>query len=69
MGSEPGMGWNWCVSLARNCELVIITEGEFRDKIEKVVQTLPQGKNMHFRYSQVPDEIRRMCWNQGDWRF
>lgn len=69
MGSEPGMGWNWCVSLARNCEMVIITEGEFRDKIEKVVQTLPQGKNMHFHYNQVPDEIRRMCWNQGDWRF
>lgn len=69
MGSEPGMGWNWCVNLAKYCELEIITEGEFRDKIEAVVPTLPQGKNMHFHYNPVSDIIRRMCWNQGDWRF
>lgn len=69
MGSEPGMGWNWCMNLAKYCELEIITEGEFRDKIEKVIPTLPQGKNMHFHYNPVSDEIRRMCWNQGDWRF
>lgn len=69
MGSEPGMGWNWCVSLAKYCELEIISEGEFRDKIEAVVPTLPQGKNLHFHYNPVSDEIRRMCWNQGDWRF
>ena len=36
MGSEPGMAWNWCVNLANYCELHIITEGEFRDKIEAV---------------------------------
>lgn len=69
MGSEPGMAWNWCVNLARHCELHIITEGEFRDKIEAVVPTLPQGKNMHFYYNPVSEEIRMMCWNQGDWRF
>ena len=33
MGSEPGMAWNWCANLANYCELHIITEGEFRDKI------------------------------------
>ena len=69
MGSEPGMAWNWCVHLAKHCELYIITEGEFRDKIEAVVPTLPQGKNMHFFYNPVTDEVRKMCWNQGDWRF
>ena len=69
MGSEPGMAWNWCVHLAKHCELYIITEGEFRDKIEAVVPTLPQGKNMHFYYNPVTDEVRKMCWNQGDWRF
>lgn len=69
MGSEPGMAWNWCVNLAKHCELHIITEGEFRDNIEKVLPTLPQGKNMHFYYNPVSDEIRKMCWNQGDWRF
>lgn len=69
MGSEPGMAWNWCVNLANYCELHIITEGEFRDTIEAILPTLPQGKNMHFYYNPVSDEIRKMCWNQGDWRF
>ena len=69
MGSEPGMAWNWVSHLAKYCELHIITEGEFREKIERVVPTLPQGGNMRFYYNPVPDEVRRMCWNQGDWRF
>lgn len=69
MGSEPGMAWNWCSNLAKYCTLYIITEGEFQDKIDKTLSSLPQGKNMHFYYNPVPDEVRRMCWNQGDWRF
>lgn len=69
MGSEPGMAWNWCVNLAKYCELHIITEGEFRNKIEAALPTLPQRKNMHFYYNPVSEEIRKMCWNQGDWRF
>lgn len=69
MGSEPGMAWNWCVNLAKYCELHIITEGEFKEKIETALTTLPQGNNMHFYYNPVSDEIRKMCWNQGDWRF
>ena len=69
MGSEPGMAWNWCAHLAKHCELYIITEGEFRDSIEAVVPTLPQGKNMHFFYNPMTDKVRKMCWNQGDWRF
>ena len=66
MGSEPGMGWNWCSHIARHCELHIITEGEFREKIERVLPTLPEGKNMHFYYLPVEEKVRRMCWNQGD---
>lgn len=69
MGSEPGMAWNWCANLAMYCELFIITEDEFRDKIEAVVPTLPQGENMHFYFNSVTSEVREMCWNQGDWRF
>lgn len=68
-GSEPGMGWNWCVNLAEYCELYIITEGEFRDKIEAALPSLPQGKNMHFYYNSVSEKVREMCRNQGDWRF
>lgn len=69
MGSEPGMAWNWCVNLAKYCELHIITEGEFKSNIDAVLPTLPQGQNMHFYYNPVSDKVRKMCWNQGDWRF
>ena len=69
MGSEPGMAWHWVSHLAHHCELHVITEGEFREQIEAVVPTLPQGRNLHFHYNPVSEEIRRMCWNQGDWRF
>lgn len=68
-GSEPGMAWNWCCHLAKHCELHIITEGEFRDDIERVHPTLEYGHNMHFYYLPVSEKVRCMCWNQGDWRF
>lgn len=95
MGSEPGMAWNWCVNLANYCELHIITEGEFRERIERSLTPNPSPKregsdmpvngygltetqirNLHFYWNPIggdDDErcakIRRMCWNQGDWRF
>lgn len=68
-GSEPGLGWNWIVNLSRYCNLFVITEGEWRDAIEKKVAELPQRDNIHFFYNPVSPEIREMCWNQGDWRF
>lgn len=68
-GSEPGLGWNWIVNLAKHCNVFVITEGEWKDDIEKAVKELPQQKNIHFYYNPVSPEIRKMCWNQGDWRF
>lgn len=68
-GSEPGMAWNWCINLAKHCKLHIITEGEFRDKIESVLPTLPQSENISLYYNPVSAEVRKMCWDQGDWRF
>lgn len=68
-GSEPGMAWNWCTHLAKYCELHIITEGEFRNDIEEALPKLEQGGNMHFYYLPVDEKVRKMCWNQGDWRF
>ena len=84
-GSEPGMGWNWISNLARYCDLQIITEGEWRKEIEMSLSaalkgnfddsvnptrlTKEQAERMHFHYLPVSPEIRRMCWNQGTWRF
>ena len=68
-GSEPGMGWNWCIHLAKHCELFIITEEEFRERIELALPDLPQRDNMHFYYNPIPENVREMARNQGDWRF
>ena len=68
-GSEPGLGWNWVVNLAKYCNVFVITEGEWKSEITQAVQKLPQCNNIHFYYNPVSEEIRKMCWNQGDWRF
>ena len=68
-GSEQGMAWNWIKNLSQYCNLYIITEGEYKELIEKAVKDLPQKENLHFYYNPLPDRVRKMCWNQGDWRF
>lgn len=81
-GSEPGMGWNWVSNLAKYCDVYVITEGEWRKEIEEILSearekgidsfghlTREQAEHLHFYYNPLPDNIRKMCWNQGDWRF
>lgn len=68
-GSEQGMGWNWVINLAKYCHLDVITEGEWSDEIEAAVKALPQRENLTFHYLPVSEKVRKMCWNQGDWRF
>ena len=93
MGSEPGMGWNWIINLAKYCEVYVISEGEFRPQIEawmaeqdaRTTEAMKidavessgwyslnkydcQGR-LCFYWNPVSPEVRKMCWNQGDWRF
>ena len=68
-GSEPGMAWNWVINLAKYCKVYVITEGEWMDEIEIAVKELPQCENIIFYYNPISAEIRKICWNQGDWRF
>lgn len=68
-GSEQGMGWHWIINLAKYCHLDVITEGEWQDEIERALLELPQRTNISIHYLPVTDKIRKMCWNQGDWRF
>lgn len=69
MGSEQGMAWKWISNLAKYCELYVITEDEYHEQNENTIKKFPWGKNIHFYYIPVPDKVRQMCWNQGDWRF
>lgn len=68
-GSEQGMGWNWIINIARHCKCYVITEGEWCKEIEEALTKLPQKENITFYYNPVPEKVRKMCWNQGDWRF
>lgn len=68
-GSEQGIGWHWSIELAKYCQVIVITEGEFKENIEKALADLPQKNNLTFIYNNVSEKVRKMCWNQGDWRF
>lgn len=68
-GSEQGVGWNWVTTIAQHVKVDVITESEYKDKIEEQIQLLPQKGNITFHYIPVSDRVRRMCWNQGDYRF
>lgn len=68
-GSEPGMGWNWCIHLAKYCELHIITEVEFKDDIEIALPQTPDKNNINFYFNPISKKAVKMVRNQGDWRF
>ena len=68
-GSEPGVGWNWIVNIAHQCNVFVITEAEWKNEIEAAVEKLPHRDNIHFFFNPVPQKVRDMCWAQGDWRF
>lgn len=69
MGSEQGMAWNWISRLAQYCEVYVITESEYETQNLSALSQFEYGKHIHFFFIPVTDEVRRMCWNQGDWRF
>ena len=68
-GSEQGVGWNWVTNIAKFCNCYVITESEYKDEIEKAVSSHPYKEHLHFYFIAVSPEVRKMCWNQGDWRF
>ena len=68
-GSEQGMAWNWIINISKHCRCFVITEGEWEKEIEDALKDIPQRNNIKFYYNPVSERIRRMCWNQGDWRF
>lgn len=68
-GSEPGVGWNWVIRLAKKCHVFVITEEEWRKEIEETLPGLPQRDNIRFYFNPVSQKVRDICWNQGDWRF
>jgi len=68
-GSEPGVGWNLITQISKFCKVIVITEAEFKNDIEIAVQKLPQKDNLVFHFNDIGEKARKMCWDQGDYRF
>ena len=68
-GSEQGVGWNWIINIAKYSNCFVITESEYQNEIERTVANHPLKEHLHFYFNPVTPEVRKMCWNQGDYRF
>ena len=50
-GSEPGVGWNWALALARRGhEVYAVTRERHRIDIENALAQLPEKRNLNFLY-------------------
>jgi len=61
-GSEPGVGWNWALALARlGYEVWVITRENNREAIERGLTDVgePVRRNLHFHYFDLPRWARR----------
>jgi len=64
-GSEPGVGWNWALELARlGYEVWALTRANNRAAIEAELAKSPPIKNLNFLYYDLPLWIR--WWKKGE---
>ena len=49
-GSEPGVGWNWALALAKNNDVTVLTREENRREIE----AYKKENDILFKYSVLP---------------
>lgn len=68
-GSEGGLGWMWVSHLAKYCKIHVITEAEGKEDVEAYLPKFEYRDNVQFHFIDIGENVRKMCWNQGDWRF
>jgi glycosyltransferase involved in cell wall biosynthesis len=61
-GSEPGVGWNWVLQIARFHEVWVVTRKNNRESIERATAQQPVP-NAHFVYADLPPWTR--FWKKG----
>lgn len=61
-GSEPGVGWNWVMQIARFHEVWVITRANNRQAIEQALATQPLPQ-VHWSYIDLPPWAR--WWKRG----
>lgn len=82
-GSEPGIGWQWCLQLARFGEVHIITRSNNQENIDAGLSNISSNvrEKLHFYYYDTNQIIRGIkkgdhnlypyyfCWQIGAYRF
>ena len=61
-GSEPGVGWNWALEIARRNRVIVITRTNNRESIEKFLENQTY-ENISFEYCDVPKGLS--FWKKG----
>ncbi len=60
-GSEPGVGWNWALELAKlDYKVWVLTRANNRQAIEKELARHPAKPNLHFIYFDLPIWARKL---------
>lgn len=63
-GSEPAVGWQWAVELARlGHDVWVLTRANNRPNIEPAIANLPESINLNFLYYDLPAWAR--WWKKG----
>lgn len=68
-GSEGGLGWMWVSHLSKYCKITVITEAQSKKDILSFLPQFEYRNNVEFHFVDIGERARKMCWNQGDWRF
>lgn len=68
-GSEGGLGWMWVSHLAKYCKIHVIAEAQGKEDVEAYLPKFKYRDNVQFHFVDIGNCARKMCWNQGDWRF
>ena len=64
-GSEPGLGWNWALEVARlGHEVWVLTRANNQLSIESMKLSLPEKNNLHFLYYDLPRWVT--IWKKGN---
>lgn len=61
-GSEPGVGWNWILSLSKHFNVIAITRKNNKIKIDKYLER-NECLNVKFYYCDIPKWLSR--WKKG----
>jgi glycosyltransferase involved in cell wall biosynthesis len=64
-GSEPGVGWNWAVEIARlGHKIWVLTRANNQHAIDSKLLSLPEKNNIHFLYYDLPHWAK--WWKKGN---